>query len=358
MRETSKILPKQSLDRKKKFFYNIVTKLVKSYLFNIPLPYLYTEMIKSMPSLNLTGQQFDKLLILGPDDSKENYWKCECRCGTICSKSTSYLLSNTNDLKACTRFCANTIPEGTVFGRLTVVRAIKKNNSFSYICQCTCGNETVVEGPKLKNGKTQSCGCFRKDRMKDLGKASAIDISGQRFGKLVAIKPTEKRVNRFVVWECKCDCGNVHYATTSNLKNGDVTRCSECQIRSKGEEKISNLLNKAHLSYEKEKTFPSCINPLTKRLLRFDFFVNEAYLIEFDGKQHFDQNPYFKGTTPEDLSFRDSIKNDWSIENNIPLIRIPYTELPYLTITDLNPLTTKFLYRKEISNHDYHQEDY
>lgn len=36
------------------------------------------------------------------------------------------------------------------------------------------------------------------------------DITGQRFGMLVALKPTDKRDNRrAIVWECVCDCGNI-----------------------------------------------------------------------------------------------------------------------------------------------------
>lgn len=45
----------------------------------------------------------------------------------------------------------------------------------------------------------------------------AIDIMGQRFGKLVAIKPTDKKIGTNVVWEMKCDCGNTTYVNTSNL---------------------------------------------------------------------------------------------------------------------------------------------
>lgn len=40
---------------------------------------------------------------------------------------------------------------------------------------------------------------------------------------------------------------------------------------------------------------------------------------------------------------RDKIKNEWCKKNNIPLIRIPYTELDFLTLKDLNIETTKFL---------------
>lgn len=34
------------------------------------------------------------------------------------------------------------------------------------------------------------------------------DISGQRFGKLVAIKPLGRKKQGSEYWLCKCDCGN------------------------------------------------------------------------------------------------------------------------------------------------------
>jgi hypothetical protein len=48
--------------------------------------------------------------------------------------------------------------------------------------------------------------------------------------------------------------------------------------------KIEQLLKENNFSFEREKTFDSCINPKTNKLLRFDFFVNNSYLIEFDGE--------------------------------------------------------------------------
>jgi hypothetical protein len=66
--------------------------------------------------------------------------------------------------------------------------------------------------------------------MSEIGKqySEKRDLTNQQFGKLIAIKPTEKRINKSVVWECKCDCGKAHYASVSNLVNGYVTRCSDC----------------------------------------------------------------------------------------------------------------------------------
>jgi len=53
-----------------------------------------------------------------------------------------------------------------------------------------------------------------------------IDISGQKFGKLVAISPTERRDNnRQVIWLCLCDCGNQIEVSRQRLATGHKTNC-------------------------------------------------------------------------------------------------------------------------------------
>ena len=172
------------------------------------------------------------------------------------------------------------------------------------------------------------------------------DITNQRFGKLVALEPTDKRQNKSVIWKCKCDCGNIHYASQHNLKNGDVTRCNDCKIKSKGEEKIIQLLQENGISFEREKTFESCRNPKTNKLLRFDFYVNNSYLIEFDGKQHYSDTLFFRRAISEsDQQYRDKYKEWWCKENNIPLIRIPYIILDILSFKDIDINNSKFILR-------------
>lgn len=52
-----------------------------------------------------------------------------------------------------------------------------------------------------------------------------IDVTGQRFGKLVALHPTEKRSGTSIVWECQCDCGNLAFMNLNNLRRGRSTSC-------------------------------------------------------------------------------------------------------------------------------------
>lgn len=51
------------------------------------------------------------------------------------------------------------------------------------------------------------------------------DITGQRFGRGVAIEPTDKRCGHNVVWRVKCDCGNEYFANVSHLISGQIQSC-------------------------------------------------------------------------------------------------------------------------------------
>ena len=98
--------------------------------------------------------------------------------------------------------------------------------------------------------------------------------------------------------------------------------------------------------FKKEKTFETCRFPDSKALAKFDFYVNNKYLIEYDGIQHFQNDKTEHGwNTKEALEKRkqhDNFKNQWCKENKIPLIRIPYTHLKELCLEDLLSETSQF----------------
>ena len=139
------------------------------------------------------------------------------------------------------------------------------------------------------------------------------------------------------LWKCECDClaKTVVVVRGADLKSGKTSSCG-C-TKSIGEEKIAFLLKQANLPFIKEKTFESCRFPDTNALARFDFYVNDTYLIEYDGIQHF--KPTFNQLNENNFLLtqsHDEYKNQWCKENNIPLIRISYTQLKNLTIKDLS----------------------
>jgi len=52
---------------------------------------------------------------------------------------------------------------GRTCGYLTVIeQAPSKNGRTQWRCECLCGNETDVDGTKLRTGRTRSCGCMRR----------------------------------------------------------------------------------------------------------------------------------------------------------------------------------------------------
>ena len=96
------------------------------------------------------------------------------------------------------------------------------------------------------------------------------------------------------------------------------------------------MLIEAGIPFESQKTFETCRFPDTNFLAKFDFFVNNKYLIEFDGIQHFDVRFGWNSKENfENTQKRDKFKDDWCKKNNIPLIRIPYTKLDTLSLQDL-----------------------
>lgn len=56
------------------------------------------------------------------------------------------------------------------------------------------------------------------------------DISGQRFGKLVALRAERDSSGRRYVWECQCDCGNRLWVPSVSLTTGKKQSCG-CIIR-------------------------------------------------------------------------------------------------------------------------------
>lgn len=50
-----------------------------------------------------------------------------------------------------------------------------------------------------------------------------LDLTNQRFGKLIALTPTHK--NGKTAWHCRCDCGNETNVFTFCLKNGNTSSC-------------------------------------------------------------------------------------------------------------------------------------
>jgi hypothetical protein len=58
-----------------------------------------------------------------------------------------------------------------------------------------------------------------------------INITGQRFGRLVVIRRSDKTDKHRVYWLCRCDCGQFSNPSGTALKTGNSTSCGCGQIR-------------------------------------------------------------------------------------------------------------------------------
>ena len=307
------------------------------------------------PKVNLIGKRFGKLVVKKEMPERKNgavVWECKCDCGNICYPVTADL--NRGVVKSCGCYNSESHKHknemvGKKFGKLTVIEdSGKRGKSRGVIwkCRCDCGNIKYAFTHSLRSGITSSCGCETKNKYKKR-KSYFKDVTGKKFGRLTAIKRVKLKNKKGVYWLCECSCEK-HTKIIVNARylfNGHRTSCG-C-INSKGEIKISEILKENNIPFETQKTFPSCIFPDTKYRAVFDFWVNNEYLIEYDGVQHF--RPWgFNGKEPNKKRFEktkehDLIKNIWAQQNKIPIIRIPYTYYKKIKLEDLVPETSKFV---------------
>lgn len=100
---------------------------------------------------------------------------------------------------------------------------------------------------------------------------------------------------------------------------------------SRGEIKIEEILQNAGLNFKEEYIFPD-LKSSSGRPLRFDFVVFDDdgkidFLIEYQGKQHYEASSKFGGKRGlYQQQFNDNKKRRFCALHGLTLIEIPYTE--------------------------------
>ena len=186
--------------------------------------------------IDLTGQRFGHWTVLSLDNDvhkKNLYWKCKCDCGTLRSVAGTSLKAGISvscgcdkDKKTSAR-SKRAIAEdltGKRFGHWTVLhldlsetKPTKRGSR--WICRCDCGKEKSVLGYALRRGQTKSCGCQRR--------TAILDITGQRFGKLLVLEKDSSDYDRKrgIRWICRCDCGKKVSVLSGRLVSGQTRSC-------------------------------------------------------------------------------------------------------------------------------------
>jgi len=120
--------------------------------------------------VDLSGQKRGLLTVrqLNPT----GMWECQCECGTVFEASAKSLNSGGRSHCGCApQYSNHRLIDLTdkEFGQLRVIDRVEnstKNQRPAWRCLCRCGNEVVVQGHRLREGHTKSCGCLRSEVMK------------------------------------------------------------------------------------------------------------------------------------------------------------------------------------------------
>ena len=169
---------------------------------------------KSHPRIDLTGQRFDRLTVLGP----------------------------------------------------APIRRAPNGKTRRYrLCRCDCGAEIETRIDQLVHGITRSCGCLQRETAAEVARSRTTqktlalrekraerktkglrsnlgvrDLIGQRFGLLTVLEfAFVKKQKSF--WACVCDCGDAAVVTASRLNFSDTKSCGCLQREQQTKHKEYNF---------------------------------------------------------------------------------------------------------------------
>lgn len=116
---------------------------------------------------------------------------------------------------------------GRRFGRLTVIKKTTRKDAWGrcylYRCRCDCGRVKLTTSTMLLSGQVRSCGCLQREARKR-------DITGERRGALIAVRPTGQLRAGSAVWVWRCDCGREIKATIDQVFYSGLRSCG-CRNR-------------------------------------------------------------------------------------------------------------------------------
>ena len=291
--------------------------------------------------INFIGKQFNELFVEneGPRINNKPTWKCVCSYGKECYCLTNELLSGKR--KSCGHLRGKTKVldlTGKTFYELTVLNKIANKGSGKsangnivgktfWRCLCSCGKECDIQTSELTSGIRKDCGHSHQAFLKQ---PRTKNIVGFKSGMLTVIEmlPSIKTAGnkQRAMCRCKCGCGVIVDVQADYIKSGDTQSCG-CMM-SRGEAEIKHYLIKNKIKYKTQYHFDDLKTP-KNGFCWFDFgiFDNEnnlKLLIEFQGKQHYEEmpGPWNFGKYAREVT--DPLKREYCKTHNIPLYEIRY----------------------------------
>ena len=149
--------------------------------------------------------------------------------------------------------------------------------------------------------------------------------------------PIEDYINSHTKIKHKCSKGHI-YEQTPDMHIGKYKQgCQVCN-ESHGEKFIRNYLDKNNIKYIPQKKFKDLKD---KNYLSYDFYLPKyKILIEYQGKQHYEECNYFGGEEQlKKQQVHDKLKREYAKNNGYKLLELKYT-------LDTQELVDKYLSRR------------
>ena len=108
-------------------------------------------------------------------------------------------------------------------GKITFIKPAEKiKNRMYWWVICDCGEIFKVRS----DSSIKSCkNCQYKQQSEERKGILKKDLTGQKFGKLKALYPTNKYKNSHILWHCRCDCGKELDVIGASLISGNTKSC-------------------------------------------------------------------------------------------------------------------------------------
>ncbi len=113
---------------------------------------------------------------------------------------------------------------GQRFGRLVAEKPAGQTVRGAALWQfrCDCGEHITMTGAWVRQrGDLASCGCLARERRV----SRAPDLTGQRYGRLIAVQRAESTPRGQARWICACDCGGSATVAACSLRSGRTRSC-------------------------------------------------------------------------------------------------------------------------------------
>ena len=150
------------------------------------------------------GNYYSELVVIRELD--DTHVVCECSCGEETIVHIKNLVSN--EIRSCGHVQNEPINiTGKYYGEWYVDSYVGKRQ---WNVICSCGVREVKDGGKIRNGYSNSCKrCAR-----------LIDLKGKQFGELEVLYYLGERM-----WMCRCSCGKEYPVIGSQLRGGHTKSC-------------------------------------------------------------------------------------------------------------------------------------